>query len=479
MGASAGPKKSVHIGMAIDSCTVLAAAIFAIWMRFQSGAPSGLRAFWQGALLPDRPIALLLLLGEFILVLIVLSRGIGLYAPMRIPSILREQQMSIQACLTSGLLLTGTLYVVRADEVPRSIVLLTIAVAAVALGARRLLHRLLLYRRFERGMGMRNVLIVGTGPQAQALRRHLESIRHLGYNFKGFIALTGAAARPAGGSGAVLGTLDTLFVHARKLFVDEIFFTAPCDRGLVLQVLEQSRAHGVDLRVVPEMYDGMDWKNPIEYIGQFPTIPLHRGPVPETSLLLKRALDVSFASLLLLALAPLLLAIALAIKLDSPGPVFYRSERLGKKGRVFQCLKFRTMVRDAERRLAEVMPLNERKGVLFKIGNDPRVTRLGRWLRKYSLDELPQFLNVLRGEMSVVGPRPPLASEVRKYQLDHLRRLRVMPGITGLWQVQGRQDPSFDSYVSLDVTYIENWSLWLDLCIVLRTVGVVAAGTGA
>jgi exopolysaccharide biosynthesis polyprenyl glycosylphosphotransferase len=197
------------------------------------------------------------------------------------------------------------------------------------------------------------------------------------------------------------------------------------------------------------------------------------------ALALKRLLDLAFSSLLLLALTPLLVLIAIAIKLDSPGPVLYRSERIGKKGRVFTCLKFRTMVRDADRRLAEVMPLNEREGVLFKIGNDPRITRLGRWLRKYSLDELPQFFNVLRGEMSVVGPRPPLASEVRKYKLDHLRRLQVTPGITGLWQVQGRQDPSFDSYVSLDLTYIENWSLWLDLWIVLRTVGVVAAGTGA
>jgi lipopolysaccharide/colanic/teichoic acid biosynthesis glycosyltransferase len=172
-----------------------------------------------------------------------------------------------------------------------------------------------------------------------------------------------------------------------------------------------------------------------------------------------------------------LLAIAIAIKLDSPGPVFYFSERIGKKGRVFRCIKFRTMVRDAEKRRADVMHMNERDGVLFKITNDPRITKLGRFLRKYSLDELPQFFNVLRGDMSIVGPRPPLASEVREeYKLSHLRRLDVTPGITGLWQVQARQDPSFDSYISLDVTYIENWSIWLDLKIILRTIGVVLAG---
>jgi lipopolysaccharide/colanic/teichoic acid biosynthesis glycosyltransferase len=174
-----------------------------------------------------------------------------------------------------------------------------------------------------------------------------------------------------------------------------------------------------------------------------------------------------------------LLAIAIAVKLDSPGPVFYASERIGKKGRVFRCTKFRTMVRDAEKRRSEVMHMNERDGVLFKISNDPRITNLGRILRKYSLDELPQFFNVLRGEMSVVGPRPPIASEVREYKLNHLRRLDVTPGITGLWQVQARQDPSFDQYISLDVAYIENWSIWLDMKIIIRTIAVVFAGTGS
>jgi lipopolysaccharide/colanic/teichoic acid biosynthesis glycosyltransferase len=156
----------------------------------------------------------------------------------------------------------------------------------------------------------------------------------------------------------------------------------------------------------------------------------------------------------------------------------YSSERIGKKGVVFHCTKFRTMVRDAEKRRADIMHMNERDGVLFKVSNDPRITKLGRFLRKYSFDELPQFFNVLRGDMSVVGPRPPIASEVKEYKLSHLRRLDVTPGITGLWQVQGRQDPSFASYVSLDVTYIDNWSVWLDFKIIMRTIGVVFTGTG-
>jgi exopolysaccharide biosynthesis polyprenyl glycosylphosphotransferase len=237
--------------------------------------------------------------------------------------------------------------------------------------------------------------------------------------------------------------------------------------------------HGVDLRVVPDLYDGLAWNSPVEYIGQFPTIPLHRGHVPELGFVLKRVLDVLFSGTLLLLLSPFLIFLAIAIKLESKGPVFYASERIGKKGRVFRCYKFRTMVRDAEKRRAEFMHMNERDGVLFKITNDPRITRLGRFLRKYSLDELPQFINVLRGDMSIVGPRPPIASEVMEYKLSHLRRLDVTPGITGLWQVQGRQDPSFDSYVSLDVTYIENWSIFLDFKILIRTIGVVFSGTGS
>lgn len=193
---------------------------------------------------------------------------------------------------------------------------------------------------------------------------------------------------------------------------------------------------------------------------------------------LKRSLDIVFSGLVLLLLAPVLVLIAIAIQLDSPGPVFYVSDRVGRNGRTFRCFKFRTMVREAERLQRRMLHLNERDSVLFKVANDPRVTRVGRVLRKYSLDELPQFFNVLRGEMSVVGPRPPVAQEVREYTMSHLRRLSVLPGITGLWQTQARHDPSFESYVSLDLAYIEHWSVGLDLKIIARTVGVLLSGTG-
>ena len=465
--------------MAIDAVTVCVAAVVATLYKLHATPMEGARNFWHGTLIHGRSTGILLaLLCGFIFALIVTSRRLHLYTPTHMTNFLHEQRMSAQACLTSGLLLTGALYLVQAEDIPRVIVLGTVLLVTIAAGLRRLIYRILLYRRFDRGLDTRNVLIVGTGPEAQALRHHLEKIRHLGYTFKGFIELPGSQPRQGVASDGIVGDLDTLFQNARKQFIDEIFFTTPGERGIVQDVLDQARVHGVDLRVVPDLYDGLAWSSPIEYIGQFPTIPLHRGAVPELGLIFKRVFDTVFSALALVALSPFLLAIALAIKLDSPGAVFYSSERIGKKGVVFRCIKFRTMVRDADKHRAELMHMNERDGVLFKVSNDPRITRLGRFLRKYSLDELPQFFNVLRGDMSIVGPRPPLAGEVSKYDLDHLRRLDVTPGITGLWQVQGRQDPSFASYVSLDVTYIENWSVWLDFKIIMRTIAVVFSGTG-
>ncbi len=481
-GAAGNPPRTARgtakMWMAMDALTVLLAAMTATLYRFHANPVNGARNFFGGTMFRGLSVWILLaLLCGFTIALIVTSRRLHLYTPMHMTNLLHEQRMSAQACLTSGLLLTGTLYLVRAQTISRGIVLETIALVAIGVGLRRFIYRLLLYQRFERGLDTRNVLIVGTGPEANALRQHLEKIRHLGYTFKGFISLPGCSQHEDV-SGHIVGNLETLFQHTRKQFIDEIFFTTPCERGIVQSVLEQARVHGVDLRVIPDLYDGLAWNSPIEYIGQFPTIPLHRGTVPEIGLIFKRVFDTVFSALILIVLSPLLLAIAIAVKLDSPGSVFYSSERIGKKGVVFHCIKFRTMVRDADSRRAEIMHMNERDDVLFKVSNDPRVTRLGRFLRKYSLDELPQFINVLRGEMSIVGPRPPLAGEVRKYDLDHLRRLDVTPGITGLWQVQGRQDPSFASYVSLDVTYIDNWSIWLDFKIIMRTIAVVFSGTG-
>lgn len=194
---------------------------------------------------------------------------------------------------------------------------------------------------------------------------------------------------------------------------------------------------------------------------------------------LKRAFDLTCGSLAVLGLSPIMLAIAILIKLDSPGPIFYSQERVGKDGKHFRMLKFRSMRPDADRLLAELKAKNEVSGALFKIKNDPRVTRIGRFLRRSSLDELPQVFNVLHGEMSLVGPRPPLPSEVATYEDWQLGRLRAVPGMTGLWQVSGRSDVPFHDMVRLDLHYIRNWSLWWDLEIILRTIPAVVGNRGA
>jgi exopolysaccharide biosynthesis polyprenyl glycosylphosphotransferase len=427
----------------------------------------------------SHPAILLGCLGWFILALVLVSKRYHLYGPMQMRNTLHEQRLTIQACITAGLLLSGALYLVRGEVISRGVVILTVVLTTVLLCARRLTWRMMMYRRFERGLETRNILIVGTGRVGQAIRHHIDSIRHLGYSFSGYVRIPGVDVDNPAMAGDVLGSIDQVLPLARQFFVDEIFLSAPCDAHVVTRIVSQAREAGVDIRVVPELYDGLAWNSPIEYIGQFPTIPLHRGETPVIGLFLKRILDVLLSSVAILILSPLIAAIAVAVMFDSPGPIFYSSDRIGKKGRVFRCIKFRTMVADAERRRAEVLHMNERDGVLFKVSNDPRITAVGRILRKYSLDELPQFLNVLRGDMSMVGPRPPIASEVKRYDLSHLRRLDVLPGMTGLWQVQARQDPSFDSYISLDTAYIQNWSLWLDLKILVRTLSVVAGGTGS
>jgi exopolysaccharide biosynthesis polyprenyl glycosylphosphotransferase len=462
-----------------DVFIVLAALMIAVRGWLGEGLFGADSPYRTNIMFHTHPKILLSCLGWFILSLVLVSKRYHLYGPMQMRNTLHEQRLTIQACLTAGLLLSGALYLVRGEVISRGVVIITVVVATVLLCGRRLIWRMMKYRRFENGLETRNIIIVGTGRVGQAMRHHLDSIRHLGYTFKGYVQIPGIDSESPALAGDVLGSIDQLLPLARQFFADEIFISAPCDARVVTRIVSQAREAGVDIRVVPELYDGLAWNSPIEYIGQFPTIPLHRGETPVIGLFLKRVLDVILSAIALIMLSPLIAGIAVAVRLDSAGPIFYCSDRIGKKGRVFRCIKFRTMVADAERRRAEILHMNERDGVLFKVSNDPRITAFGRFLRKYSLDELPQFLNVLRGDMSMVGPRPPIASEVKRYDLSHLRRLDVLPGMTGLWQVQARQDPSFDSYISLDTAYIQNWSVWLDLKILIRTLSVVVGGTGS
>jgi exopolysaccharide biosynthesis polyprenyl glycosylphosphotransferase len=283
-------------------------------------------------------------------------------------------------------------------------------------------------------------------------------------------------SEPTGGE--VLGRVDDLARVALAEFVDEVVLTGPYERDLAQRVVREAQRNRLRVRVIPDLF-GLDPKCvALERLGDLPVLRLHEDRESALGPFLKRMIDVALSTAALVVAAPLLGAIALAIRADSPGPVLYRARRVGKKGRVFLCYKFRTMVADADRQKQLLREQNERKGPIFKIAKDPRITRVGQWLRRYSLDELPQLWNVLGGKMSLVGPRPHPLDDCEHYDLEHLRRLEAKPGITGLWQVMARNDPSFERNMALDMEYIEQWSLGMDLKILCKTVSVVLQGSG-
>src|SRR5271167_1071316 len=469
------PSVASSVWASVDMLTVVVAAMLALRFRVTTPEVSTLHVLPQ--LIASSPNLLPFYIGWFGICLVFITRSYGLYGPIQSRSGLHEQRMTVQAALTSGLLLCGTLYLSSGESISRVVVALMVAFSTGLLCLRRALWRKMVYRRFRAGVETRNVLIVGAGRVGHALRNHIDTLQHLGFRFKGFVALTEREAES--GDSDVIGDARNCLSLARSLFVDEIFFSVPGDKKMVISMVEEARIAGIDVRVVPDLYDGLAWNAKVEYIGQFPTIPLHRNDFPIGGILVKRVLDITVSAIGLVLGTPIMLGIACAIRLNSEGNILYKAKRIGRKGRAFPCYKFRTMVQNADTLKADLEHMNERDGVLFKIKEDPRITRVGRVLRKYSLDELPQFYNVLKGDMSLVGPRPPMAAEVEQYDLSHLRRLDVLPGITGLWQVEARQDPSFDSYISLDTAYVENWNLMMDLRILARTVGVVLSGTGS
>ncbi len=417
-------------------------------------------------------------LAWFALTYILISRRYGLYAATPANRGTQEMRLVIQACLNAGLMLCGTLYMFRAARISRILVMLLVAAALITLCTRRAMWRFSRYRQYDQGIELRNLVILGTNQLSYALSRHIREYSRLGYRFVGFVTAPGAPVSGEISPDQVLGGIEKLRQLARQHFVDELVIAEFFPTESAIRLVQDARELDIDVRAISGYYGELTTNAPVEYLGIFPVAPLHRREPPVIGMFCKRVVDRALSLLALILTAPLMLAIAVAVKLESKGPVFYISDRIGRRGRVFPCFKFRTMIHNADKMQQDLTALNERDGILFKLKNDPRVTPLGRILRKYSLDELPQFLNVLRGEMSIVGPRPPIASEVEKYELEHFRRLEVLPGLTGLWQVQARHDPSFAKYIALDTAYVENWSLWLDIRILLQTANVVLRGTG-
>jgi exopolysaccharide biosynthesis polyprenyl glycosylphosphotransferase len=324
-------------------------------------------------------------------------------------------------------------------------------------------------RLFGRGEGTRNVIVVGQGNAAGEFLSFLEKRPWLGLHCSGTM--------PVRGEGFSVPRIRKMLESGEAS--DLVVALEPGEREDFERISAALNQAGLCFRVVPSLFEESLRASRVHGFRGLSVFNVDVDPLNNVQRTMKRLLDISFAGAALLVLSPLLLLIALAIKLESKGPVVFHQVRLGIGGRPFEILKFRTMVIDAEARLESLKDKNEVKGPMFKIKRDPRITRVGGILRKLSLDELPQFFNVLIGEMSLVGPRPPLPREVDEYDTSHLIRLKGKPGITGLWQVSGRSDLSFEEMVTLDRHYVENWSIRMDLNIIVRTVAVVLGSSGA
>jgi exopolysaccharide biosynthesis polyprenyl glycosylphosphotransferase len=324
----------------------------------------------------------------------------------------------------------------------------------------------------DHGPLKRNILIIGSQAAGRGLATYLKQHPAAKCAVRGFLD----DSETVGGD--VLGRVADLAGIARAQFVDDVILTPPHQRELVSRVILEAERNHLGLKVVPDLFGVQPESVVFDKVGDLPVLSLRQERIPAVPMFLKRIADIVVSALLLAVVSPLLAAIALAIRLTSSGTVLYRAPRVGKKGRTFRCCKFRTMVANADQTKHALRRQNEHQGPTFKLAHDPRITSVGRVLRRYSLDELPQLWNVLRGEMSLVGPRPHPLDDFEHYALDHLRRLNATPGMTGLWQVTARNDPSFRRNLELDLEYIEHWSLWLDLRILCKTFSAVLQGSG-
>jgi len=453
---------------AIDILLVCVGGVFVFLLRFGLENPLAAGATprespLQRIYLHGYPGFLLLYCGLIVLACI----SENLYrTPREITSFVESLHVT-KAVVLATTLLVLFIFTSGNREISRLVVSSAGALNVLLLVGWRYAKRQYVLHRAARGKGLSRILIIGAGQLGQAFASWIESNRHLGYTFCGFVD-----PHPNGDK-RVLGSLRDLRAVALVQFADELFIAPPADAPMVKEAFLEARRLRLPLHVLPDLYDGLAWRAPLHYVGGFPALNLHGEPIPAFGLATKRAMDILVSSLGLALCSPLLALAALWIRFDSPGPVIYSALRVGKKGRKFRCYKLRTMVASADAQKESLRASNERHGPFFKMKDDPRVTGSGKWLRRFSVDELPQLANVLLGDMSLVGPRPHPLDDYERYTIEHLRRLDVKPGITGLWQVKARYDPSFDATMTLDLDYIENWSLRMDIGILLKTIPAV------
>jgi len=447
--------------MLLDGAIAVAVFVAVAAIRFQGG---GMRTLLEALGLGLLPAALL-----FAVVWVVALWLAGLYrldARLRIWTEVRDV---VRATIFVLAVTLSALFLVKGTDVSRLfLAFLFVAQPAVTLGG-----RLVLRAAFEagrrRGHDPRFMLVAGTGSLAQAFADRVESHPGMGLQIIGHLSVPGETEQLV--TRPVLGTVHEIEDIFHSRVVDEVAVCLPpTAMRFVEPITGLAAGEGKTVRVpvdpIEEVLPGAIQE---EFDGFLVRSLVHDGQ-REVGLLLKRLMDIVGAAIGLVVLSPLMIGAAVAIAVTDGRPILFRQTRVGLHGRPFTMFKFRTMVRDAEEQLDEILHLNERSGAAFKATNDPRITPVGRFLRRTSIDELPQLWNVLTGSMSLVGPRPPLPREVAEYDIWHRRRLSMKPGITGLWQVEARHEPDFDRWVEHDLIYIDGWSIWLDVKILVRTV---------
>jgi exopolysaccharide biosynthesis polyprenyl glycosylphosphotransferase len=439
--------------------------------------PRVLPSIFPGGLYPLR--AYLPLLAVVLPLWMVLLAAERLTAPWQVLSLRREALKELQVAAVGVLLLAATGYLFRLQFVSRPFLVLFGIINGAVLAAARVVERRTPWGRRLAEVPERVVIIVGCGGEAAALARQVLAHRAWGLSLRGLIDPDGCGRSEVEGF-PVVGRVENLPDFLSAEVVDEVVLAVPTRQlGELEPVLLHCQELGVRVRVALQPFPHLQPHVEVEALDGTPLLTFATMPTAPLALFVKRVLDVVVALVGLALSAPLWPLVALAIRLGSRGPVLYRQVRCGLHGRRFVVLKFRTMVAGAEKLQGDVAHLNVMDGPVFKAPGDPRVTTVGRLLRRSSLDELPQLLNVLKGDMSLVGPRPPIPEEVERYLPWQRRRLAMKPGITCLWQISGRSQLDFATWMELDLAYIDSWSLWLDLKILLLTVPAVFSGRGA
>jgi exopolysaccharide biosynthesis polyprenyl glycosylphosphotransferase len=402
----------------------------------------------------------------------------GVYRAWRTRPLREELGRLARAVGALALGVAAASFLLQEHALSRSVLVLWHVVAFALLAASRATVRTVARAARRRGYNTRAFAVVGSGALARRMRRMLLERPEWGFTCAGFVLEDGAPRR--GLPGPVLGRIEELPELLAAHVLDLVVFAVPRDRLADIEpAVAACEEQGTPVKVGVDLFPARVARLSVEDLDGLPVLSYASVPPEGGPLVAKRALDLAVSAAALLVLAPLLALVALAVKLESRGPVLFRQQRIGRAGRLFTLYKFRSMRVGAEGERAALAARNEMDGPVFKLRHDPRVTRVGRWLRRTSFDELPQLWNVLRGEMSLVGPRPPLPEEVRRYERWQRRRLSVKPGITCTWQVSGRSDVGFRRWMELDLAYIDGWSLWQDLRIVLRTIPAVLLGRGA